>query len=46
MTPDQTDDNAALMKMLGEFKHQARVLLQFNDPHGVYARLPVDITIP
>ena len=45
MTPDQAGDNAALAKMLGEFKEQARVLLRFNDPCGIYARLPVDIRI-
>ena len=45
MTPDQAGDNAALAKMLGEFKDQARVLLRFNDPCGIYARLPVDIRI-
>lgn len=45
VSPDQTGDDAALQKMLGEFKEQARVLLRFNDPRGVYARLPVDIRI-
>jgi protease-4 len=44
-SPDQTGDDAALRKMVGEFKEQARVLLQFNDPYGVYARLPVNIDI-
>jgi protease-4 len=45
MTPDQAGDDAALAKMLGEFKEQAHVLLRFNDPCGLYARLPVDIRI-
>jgi protease-4 len=45
MAPDQTGGDDALMKMLGEFKEQARVLLRFNDPRGVYARLPVNIEI-
>ncbi len=45
VSPDQAGDDAALQKMLGEFKEQAHVLLQFNDPRGVYARLPVDIRI-
>jgi protease IV len=45
LAPDQAGDNAALAKLLGEFKDQARVLTRFNDPCGVYARLPVDIRI-
>ena len=45
LTPDQAGDNAALAKIFGEFKDQARVLLRFNDPCGIYARLPVDIRI-
>ena len=44
-SPDQAGDDAALKKMLGEFKEQARVLLQCNDPRGVYARLPVNIVV-
>ena len=43
--PDQTGDDDALQKMFGEFKDQARVLLRYNDPRGVYARLPADILI-
>jgi protease IV len=45
MAPEQTGGDDALMKVLGEFKEQARVLLRFNDPRGVYARLPVNIEI-
>jgi protease-4 len=45
LAPDQAGDNAALAKMFGEFKDQTRVLLRFNDPCGIYARLPVDIRI-
>ena len=45
LAPDQAGDNAALAKMFGEFKDQTRVLLRFNDPCGLYARLPVDIRI-
>jgi len=44
-TPDRTGDEGALLKLFGEFKEQARVLLRYNDPRGVYARLPADITI-
>jgi protease-4 len=45
MAPEQTGGDDALMKMLGEFKEQASVLLRSNDPRGVYARLPVNIEI-
>jgi protease-4 len=45
MAPEQAGDDNALMKLVGEFKDQARVLLRCNDPRGVYARLPVDIVI-
>jgi len=45
MAPDQAGSDDALMKLFGEFKDQARVLLRYNDPRGVYARLPVDIVI-
>jgi protease-4 len=45
VAPDQTKDESALVKLFGEFKDQARVLLRCNDPHGVYARLPADIVI-
>ena len=46
MAPDQAGGDDTLMKVLGEFKEQARVLLRFNDPRGVYARLPVNVEIP
>ena len=46
MAPEQTEDDGALMKMCGELKGQARVLLRLNDPRGAYARLPVNIVIP
>jgi protease-4 len=45
VSPDQAGDDAALQQLVGEFKEQARVLLRFNDPRGVYARLPVDIHV-
>jgi protease IV len=45
MAPDQTKDESALAKLLGEFKDQARVLLRCNDPRGIYARMPADIVI-
>jgi len=45
MAPEQAGDDAALAKMLGEFKEQARELLRCNDPRGIYARLPVNIVI-
>jgi len=43
--PDRTGDDGALLKMFGEFKEQASMLLRCNDPRGVYARLPADIVI-
>lgn len=43
--PDETKDGSAVLKLLGEFKAQARELLRCNDPQGVYARLPADIII-
>jgi protease IV len=46
MAPDQTGDNNALLKLVGDFKAQARMLMQFNDPRGIYARLPENIVIP
>ena len=46
MAPDQAGGDDALLKVLGEFKEQAHVLLRLNDPRGVYARLPVNIEIP
>jgi protease-4 len=45
MEPDQAGSDNSLMKMLGDFKDQARVLLRCNDPRGVYARMPADIVI-
>ena len=45
LAPEQAGDDAALAKLFGEFKDQAHVLLRFNDPCGIYARLPVDIRI-
>ena len=45
LAPEQAGDNAALAKLFGEFKDQTHVLLRFNDPCGIYARLPVDIRI-
>jgi protease-4 len=45
LAPEQAGDDTVLAKMLGEFKDQARALLRFNDPCGIYARLPVDIRI-
>jgi len=44
-SPDQATDAAALVKMFDDIKRECRILQQFNDPHGVYARLPVDIII-
>ena len=44
-TPDQNGSEGALLKLFGQFKDQAQVLLRYNDPHGIYARLPADIAI-
>jgi protease-4 len=45
MSPADTFGDGALKQMLGEFKTQVKVLSRFNDPHGIYARLPVDLRI-
>jgi protease-4 len=45
VAPGDAFGNGALKQMLGEFKAQIEVLSHFNDPHGVYARLPVDVRI-
>jgi len=37
--------SGALKQMLGEFKSQLAVLARFNDPRGIYARLPVDLRV-
>ncbi len=42
---DQANGSAAILKMVDDVKREAKVLLRFNDPHGVYARLPVDIIV-
>jgi protease-4 len=44
-SPDQAGDDAALRRVIGELKDDARVLLELNDPRGAYARLPVNIVI-
>jgi protease-4 len=44
--PDKAGDEGALLKLFGEFKDEAHVLLQYNDPRGVYARLPENVVIP
>jgi len=45
-TPDQTALRAAprgaLDDLLARFKTEARILNEFNDPKGIYARLPLD----
>jgi len=43
--PDQSSDHAALTTMLNDLRRECRTLQEFNDPHGVYARLPVDIIV-
>ena len=43
--PDQASGNAALMKMFDDIRRECRVLEGFNDPHGVYARLPADLVV-
>ena len=45
VAPGDAFGNGALKQMLGEFKAQIEILSRFNDPHGVYARLPVDVRI-
>jgi protease-4 len=49
MMQDLSQGNAsgggALQQILREFKAEIKVLERFNDPEGIYARLPVNITV-
>ncbi len=49
MMQDLSQGNAsgggALQQILREFKTEIKVLERFNDPEGIYARLPVNITV-
>lgn len=45
VTPGDAFGNGALKQMLGDFKDQLKVLSRFNDPRGIYARLPVDLRV-
>lgn len=51
IVPDQADSRLApgakgtVDQMLARFREEAEVLNQFNDPKGVYARLPVELIV-
>ncbi len=45
MSPGASLGNGALGQMMGELKDQIKILSHFNDPRGVYARLPVNIVV-
>ncbi|HTJ79271.1 MAG TPA: signal peptide peptidase SppA [Rariglobus sp.] len=43
--PLESRGSGVLSRVLTRFKEEAATLEQFNDPRGVYARLPVDIIV-
>ena len=43
--PLESRTHGILSQVMTRFKDEARTLEQFNDPRGVYARLPVDIIV-
>lgn len=45
MSPSASLGNGALRQMLGQMKDQLKMLADFNDPRGIYARLPVNIVV-
>jgi protease-4 len=42
---DQTRSADALSQMMAQIKEQAKTLQEFNDPRGIYARLPTEMMI-
>jgi protease-4 len=42
---DQTRDTDALSQFTAQIKEQAATLREFNDPRGIYARLPLEMMI-
>lgn len=45
VNPAQSRDQGALNRLFGEVRQQAGLLTRFNDPRGVYARLPVELSV-
>jgi protease-4 len=43
--PFSTRTGGLFSQVMVRFQEETRTLEQFNDPRGVYARLPVDITV-
>ncbi|MFA6286087.1 MAG: signal peptide peptidase SppA [Opitutaceae bacterium] len=43
--PVASNSRGVLSQVMARFKDEARTLEQFNDPRGIYARLPVDIIV-
>ncbi len=43
--PVASSGRGVLSQVMARFKDEAKTLEQFNDPRGVYARLPVDIIV-
>ncbi|HWZ95955.1 MAG TPA: signal peptide peptidase SppA [Opitutaceae bacterium] len=42
---EQTRDADALSQLMAQIKEQAKSLREFNDPRGIYARLPLEMMI-
>lgn len=51
LTPDQSDaslragNKGAVDEMLSRFQAEAKILNEFNDPKGIYARLPIELIV-
>lgn len=45
MRPAQTRQGGLVADVLGRVEEQAKVLGQFNDPRGIYARMPLEINV-
>jgi protease-4 len=42
---DQTRSTDALSQLMAQIKEQAKTLQEFNDPRGIYARLPTEMMV-
>ncbi len=43
--PVASSSRGVVSQVMARFKDEAKIMEQFNDPRGVYARLPVDIIV-
>ena len=43
--PAQTKQSGLVAQVLGRVEEQAKALGQFNDPRGIYARMPLEIQV-